>query len=114
MTAAPAGYGPTQIRLHWAVAALVVVQYLLGGGTSSAFEDGVDAERLTMTPVAIGHFVNGALIFLLVAWRLMLRNERGVPGPTPGEPGWQSAAARGTHAAMYVLLLVLPITGGVA
>ncbi len=114
MKAAPSGYARTQIRLHWAVAALVVVQYLLGQSASAAFEDGLETGRLTMTPLAIAHFVNGSLIFLLVAWRLMLRNERGVPAPPPGEPAWQSTAARVNHRAMYALLLALPITGGVA
>ena len=109
---APAGYNRTQIRLHWAVVILVALQYVLHDGVASAFDEGMEAGALTFSAPVIGHFVSGSLIFLAVAWRLMLRSERGVPPPPEQDPAWQRSLAHGTHVAIYALLLLLPISGG--
>jgi cytochrome b561 len=69
---------------------------------------------LAFSAPVIGHFVVGSLIFLLAAWRLLLRQERGAPEPPAQDPPWQRKLARGTHFAMYALLLTLPVTGGAA
>jgi len=111
---APAGYSRLQIRLHWAVVALVLLQYALHDGVASAFDDGMAAGTLTFSAPVVGHFVTGALIFLLAAWRLTLRSERGAPEPPESDPAWQKRLARGTHLGMYALLLTLPVTGGAA
>ncbi|RDC70946.1 cytochrome B [Rhodovulum sp. 12E13] len=112
--APPAGYSRLQIRLHWAVVALVVLQYALHDGVASAFDRGMEAGALTLSAPAVGHFVAGSAIFLLAAWRLLLRQERGAPAPPAEDPPWQRGLARSTHAAMYALMLGLPVTGGVA
>ena len=112
--AAPAGYSRLQIRLHWAVVVLVALQYALHDGVALAFDDAMESGAFTLTAPVIGHFVNGSLIFLLAAWRLMLRGERGVPDLPEADPAWQKRLAHGTHLAMYALLLTLPVTGGAA
>jgi cytochrome b561 len=112
--AAPRGYSRLQIRLHWAVVVLVALQYALHDGVAAAFDRGMEAGALTLSAPVVGHFLTGAAIFLLAAWRLILRNERGVPAPPETDPAWQKALARGTHGAIYALLLTLPVTGGAA
>lgn len=111
---APAGYSRLQIRLHWAVVLLVLLQFALHDGVANAFDTGMEAGALSLSAPVIGHFIGGTLIFLLAAWRLLLRSERGVPELPETDPAWQKALARGTHAAIYVLLLTLPATGGAA
>jgi len=110
----PAGYNRLQIRLHWAVVALVALQYALHDGVAGAFDRGMEARTLSLSAPVVGHFVTGSAIFLLAVWRLMLRKDRGVPALPESDPGWQKTLARGTHAAIYLLLLTLPITGGAA
>jgi cytochrome b561 len=111
---APGGYSRLQIRLHWAVVGLVVLQYLLHEGVAGAFDRGIESGALTLSAPVIGHFVGGSAIFLLTAWRLMLRQEHGVPDHPAGDPVWTRALARGTHLAIYALLLGLPATGAAA
>ena len=111
---APEGYSRLQIRLHWVVVGFVALQYVLHDGVASAFDRGMEAGALALSAPVVGHFVVGSAIFLLAAWRLLLRQERGAPEPPSEDPGWQRALARGTHLAMYALMLTLPITGGAA
>ena len=119
---ASSGYTRLQIRLHWAVVGLVALQFALHDGVASAFDRGMEgvaeagpaAATLTLSAPVVGHFIGGSLIFLLAAWRLMLRQEHGAPPPPESDPAWQRRLARGTHLAMYALLLTLPITGGAA
>jgi cytochrome b561 len=47
-----------------------------------------------------------ALLLLRVAWRMADRRPDEVPMPR-----WQTLAARGVHVLLYVLMLVLPISG---
>ena len=108
------GYSRAQIRLHWAVMILVVLQFLLHDGIANAFDEGLEAGTLTISAPVIGHFVGGLLITFLVIWRFMLRQERGVPPPPEGEPAVFSMAGRAAHAGFYVILLLLPATGAIA
>jgi len=111
---APQGYSRLQIRLHWAVVALVALQYLFHDGVASAFEAGMERGAMTLSAPAVAHFVAGSLIFLLAAWRLMLRGERGVPAPPEADPPWQRGLARGVHLAFYGVIALLVVTGGAA
>jgi cytochrome b561 len=94
--------------------ALVALQYLFHDGVASAFESGLEEGTLTLSAPVIAHFVNGSLIFLLVAWRLMLRGERGVPEPPAEDRPWQRGLARGVHLAFYGVIALLVATGGAA
>ncbi len=57
------------------------------------------------------HKTIGLLVPPLVLWRLWLRARRGRPPEDPGLPAWQHSAARLGHAALYALLLVVPVLG---
>lgn len=109
-----AGYTRAQIRLHWAVLVLLIPQYVLHDGVAGAFDAGIESGSMTLTAPAIGHMALGLVILLLVFWRIALRTEHGVPPPPAGEPGWAKAAAKAVHAAFYGVLILLPVTGGLA
>ena len=80
------GYSSQQIWLHWVTVALVAVQMIFHEGISRAFSTGLEEGALYISPPVILHFLFGSAITFLVMWRLMLRNDRGVPGPPEGEP----------------------------
>lgn len=57
------------------------------------------------------HKTVGLLVPPLVLWRLVLRARRGRPPEEAGIPAWQRRAAGLGHAALYALLLVVPVLG---
>ncbi len=48
----------------------------------------------------------------LVLARLLVRLSRGAPAPEGGIPHWQKRAARVSHAALYLLILIVPSSAG--
>jgi cytochrome b561 len=75
---------------------------------------------LTMTRLGPGSLTNtiyevhksfGLMIFALALMRLALRLLRGAPPLVPGLPAWQRAAAHGSHIALYILIVLVPLAG---
>ena len=111
---APTGYTKAQIALHWIVAVLLTLQFLLHGGMESTFQNGLETGVFELTSPAIAHMTSGTIILLLVAWRLIIRRERGhVPAPE-GEPAIFARLSRVAHGALYATMLLMPVTGAVA
>lgn len=111
---APKGYSATQIRLHWLVFLLLIVQYVFHEAIVESRETiskGMEAE---FNPMTMSHVVIGGLIFLIVAWRLALRFTRGAPPAPEKEPAILKLLAVATHLLLYALLILLPISGAVA
>lgn len=104
-----AGYSGLQIVLHWAIAVLVVLNYLTSGGMAEALRhQGTGQPPPTM---ANAHVAFGLAILVLMAVRLGLLQVQGAP-PPPGVAGSAAArAARGGHAALYVMLFAVPLGG---
>jgi len=120
MEPTPDGAGPrysnAQIALHWAVVALIIVQWL----THDAMEDFWDrvedgaATGLPADPVALSHAASGGTILLLMLVRVILRLRFGAP-PLPADmPGMARAAAHLNHFAFYAILFLLPLSGAAA
>ena len=97
-------YSSTAIALHWITAVLIVANLLLG---------------LSMVPMPLSpqklqwylwHKGIGVTVFLVTALRLAWRTVH--PAPPPVDmPAWQQRAAEWSHALLYVLMLVTPLTG---
>lgn len=96
--------------LHWAMAGLILFQIGLGIWMTAFTPDLIARFRLTQLHKSWG-FVIFALALARVAWRLTNRN---APGPPAGEPVWRARAARVSHAMLYALMFVLPLSGWVA
>jgi len=98
-------WGPISQLLHWTVVLLVVALAVLG----------LFMVDLPNTPQKIRlyalHKSLGLTVLALMAIRLAWRVHAGTPQPVAGTPRWQERAARLTHGALYVLLLVQPLTG---
>lgn len=96
-------YSTIAIWFHWAIAALVIANIAIGLLHESLLKGVAWAMPL--------HFSFGLTVLILsvgrVAWRLTHRFP-----PVPQDiPGWQQVAARGTHIALYALIILLPLTG---
>lgn len=102
--AATERYHPTAIALHWLVAAL-----LIGGFTLGQYMTG-----LTLSPTKLQlysyHKWIGVTAFLLVLVRLAWRLAKGTPPAVP-MPRWQHLVAETTHRVLYLLMVLIPLTG---
>ncbi len=94
-----------QIILHWTIAALVIWQ-LVFGGSMEVLERASGADAATLF-FANSHIAVGFAVLLLVGIRIVLRLVHGAP------PLNRLAAllAHAAHAAFYVLLVAMPVTG---
>jgi len=113
-TPAPRAYSRLQIRLHWLVFALLVLQYLLHEPMTEAFDRIEDGLIPDFHPLVAAHVFGGFLIFVLAATRLYIRMERGVPPLPETDPPLQRLAAHVTHYSLYALLIALPVSGAIA
>lgn len=107
VSSSPDGWSRAQRWLHWTVAVLVF----------SGFAIGLVMVALPLTQLLAKiiayqvHKTIGLLVALLVLWRLVLRARRGRPAEDDGIPAWQRRAAGAGHAALYALLIVVPVLG---
>jgi cytochrome b561 len=102
----PERWGSVSIGLHWTIAALVLLVQVPAGITMVSVEPG--------TAQNVGyniHKTNGIVIFLLAIVRLGWRSSHPVPFLPADMPVWQARLARTTHAILYLVLFLMPITG---
>lgn len=100
-----ARYTGTAITLHWLAALLIFTTFPLG----------VYMHGLVLSPFKLKlisyHKWLGVTIFLLTVVRLAWRATH-TPPPLPETiPLWQQRAAQGLHHLLYMLLLVIPLSG---
>lgn len=103
-----AGWGRVTRALHWTLAGLILFQIGLGIRMTAFTPDLVERFRLTQTHKSWGTLIL-ALVLARIAWRLAAPGRPPIPGPV-----WEARAARASHAGLYALLLVLPLSGWVA
>ncbi len=111
---APQGYSLVQIVLHWAIAALVVVQLLFNDDVQDAFRDRSDGRPFDGESGAMVHIVVGLTIFALALLRLAIRFGRGVPEPHSSNPPLVNFAGHAAHVLLYAFLFAMPLTGALA
>ncbi len=98
-------YGAVAQGLHWLIAALIVVMFGLGW-YMTGLPLGPDKIKIYNLHKSIGVLILGLAVLRLV-WRLISR-----PPPLPAEmPDWERAAARTSHALLYLLLFAQPLIG---
>jgi cytochrome b561 len=99
-------WGSVSIGLHWTIAALVLLVQVPAGITMVSVDPGATQNFFYNV-----HKTTGIVIFLLAIVRLGWRWSNPVPGYAHDMPAWQAAAARTTHALLYIVLFAMPITG---
>jgi cytochrome b561 len=103
----PARYAASLRVLHWLMAALVVVMFVLGLWIRY-FEPKTPALDHRLYNL---HESTGVTIFALLLLRVILRLTNPAPKLAPRTPGWVRGLATVNQAALYVLLFAMPIIG---
>ena len=98
-------YHPASIFFHWFVFILIVAAFAVIE-LKGQFPKGSEPRELCKTI----HGVIGQLIFLVMALRLTIRLNYGVPEPTNPKPVFVSLA-KAMHWLLYAILLISPIFG---
>lgn len=106
----PTAYSRAQIVLHWVTMIFVFALYV---PISQAPDQSVPGDAALAKPMIV-HMCLGLALLLLVAWRLWLRQTRGVPQPESIEPDLLRGVGRCAHLVMYGLLILLPLSGAAA
>lgn len=98
-------WGPVSQLLHWLIVLLIATLATVG----------LVMGELPKTPkyfwVYDLHKSTGLTVLALVVVRLAWRAFAGRPRPVAGSPRWQERVARVTHAALYLLILAMPLSG---
>ena len=102
-------YGPVSIALHWLMLLLFIAVYACIE-LSGSFPRGSDSRAFMKTL----HFSFGLLIFFMVWLRLAVRVLSPTPRLEPSLPLRQQQAAKLAHAALYVLMIAMPLAGWLA
>ena len=97
-------YSKRMVIVHWLTLALLVVAWFLGDSLSDARHDG----HATLMGYVVHGLVGGVILLLAVA-RLYFRGKDGTPPPM-GQ-SLMDQVAKGTHYALYAVLLLIPISG---
>ncbi len=102
-------YTHTAMWLHWLIAILLMSQFAFGWYLSD-IPRGVPARSYFVNL----HKSSGMLIALLILLRIVWRLTH-TPPPLPDTvPRWQQRAAAGSHYLLYLLMLVMPLSGYLA
>jgi cytochrome b561 len=102
-------YDRTARLLHWLIAALLIGQFAFGWWLGEVPRN---------TP-ARGYFVNlhksaGLLIGLLILLRLVWRFMHAAPALPDTVPRWQQRLAASSHFALYLCMVLMPLSGYLA
>jgi cytochrome b561 len=103
-------YAPVQKLLHWLVVLFLLVQVPLGVWIAV----GVPKDEALATQIYQAHDGNGAVILVLALIWLGFRKLLGTPVLPRGTPLWVDSLASFTHRAIYLVLIVQPLTGWLA
>jgi cytochrome b561 len=100
-----ARYTRTAMALHWVAAALITAGFTLG----------LSMVGLPVSPQKLKwyswHKWIGITVFLVVIARLLWRQNHPAPPLPASVARWERRIARITHIALYVLMLVIPLSG---
>ena len=109
MRSAPDAYSPAQKALHWLIAALIVVLVPVGVSMANLLDDG---------PIKNGayelHKSFGLTVFGLAVLRAAIRLVRGAPPLVPGLPPGSGRPRARPHYALYLLIILVPLSGWTA
>jgi cytochrome b561 len=97
-------YTTVAIALHWTVAVLILVNLAVG----FVMEGLAPPLKSVVVPF---HFSCGMTVLALSALRLAWRLSHRAPALPLEMPAWERACAHGAHAALYVLMILMPIIG---
>lgn len=101
----PSRFSASLIGLHW-ITLVVIASAFATSELQEAFE-----HTATEATLQRWHASLGLTVLALCALRLVARAFTRAPAVEPPPPRWQSTAAAIVHAALYALMVALPLTG---
>jgi len=101
----PEKYDLTYKLLHWFMAILILMMFMAGIGFGNAKNE---QEMLTMLT---GHSSIGIIVSCLLFLRILKRFVKRDPVPAHDLPRLQQRLATMVHYAIYILLILIPLTG---
>ena len=112
-----ARWGSRAKWLHWLIAFMILIEVPVGFvmaytyGAKFSDPEGIGKLHVLMAQI---HITNGFLILALVIYRLTWRFRNPAPDLPASLEKFQKVVARATHAFLYVLLFVMPLSGWAA
>jgi cytochrome b561 len=97
-------YGSTAIALHWAIAALILVNFPIGF-FNEAIETATGASPMWL------HKSLGLTVLVLSVARLAWRLAHPPPPLPETLSGWRASAAAAVHWTFYALIVLVPLSG---
>ena len=104
MTSTRSHFGFFARLIHWSMAVLIISMLFVGVGMVST------VSRLHNTLLAL-HRPLGIALLALVIVRIVVRLTCGAPSLPADMPTWQRMAAHGSHLALYLLMIAMPLIG---
>ncbi len=101
-------YTSTARLLHWLVAGLIVVQFVLANLAEDAAVADAAVRQLALLA---NHKSVGITILVLILFRLIWRYRHPAPALPAAMPRWQVLASRASHWSLYGILLAMPVSG---
>lgn len=99
-------YGTLSIGLHWLMLLLLIAVYA-SINLRGLYPKGSDPREA----LKVWHFMLGLCVFVLVSIRLYARLSAPTPSITPEPAAWQNLSAKVMHAALYALMIGMPLLG---
>ncbi len=97
-------YAAASIVLHWLMLALLVAVY-----AAIELREFYPRGSAVREGLKTWHYMLGLSVFVLVWLRIVARLV--LPGPGPIEAGWRRVLSRIVHAALYALMIGMPVAG---
>ncbi|MBJ7537453.1 cytochrome b [Marinomonas transparens] len=104
-------YSSLQIALHWAVAALIILNYFVSEGMGHAFHQHLDNSNDGYGLVSSIHVYVGLTIIALVIIRLIVRVVSKTPAPSKTNYAMLDRVSKGMHHLLYLLMFLVPVFG---
>lgn len=101
-------FGVVTRLIHWVMALGIIA--MLGFGTYLANM----TVNMSNFHLFAWHKSVGLLLLALALTRLIWHRVTSPPNPKGGVPAWQMRLAKGTHIALYLLMVAVPLTGWIA
>lgn len=102
----PDRYGVVPMGLHWLMLLLLVAVY-----ASMELRGIFPKGSAQYNGMKTWHYMLGLSVFVLVWVRLAVRLMSTMPAIVPPLPQWQMRFSHWVHAALYLLMMVLPLLG---
>ncbi len=109
-------WGSRAKALHWLIVLMVLVEVPVGMVMTYTYGASFNDENILALHnfVAQVHITNGFFILILVIYRLSWRFRQPTPDLPRALQAYQRWLARLTHAALYILLILMPLSGWAA